>query len=86
MTMAMTEQEITTTLADIVEEFMGLSADEVQPDAHLIDDLGIDSLSMVEIILSVRDRLGVDIPDEDLAGLQTVRDVVGYVRRSLVSA
>lgn len=84
--MAMTEQEITTTLADIVEEFMGLSADEVQPDAHLIDDLGIDSLSMVEIILSVRDRLGVDIPDEDLAGLQTVRDVVGYVRRSLVSA
>jgi acyl carrier protein len=84
--MEITSQEILTSFASIVEEFIGVPAEEVQPDAHLVRDLDIDSLSMVEIVMSAQDKFGVQIPDEELKNLQTVGDVVGYVQRSLVSA
>ena len=79
--MAMTEQEIQTGLGEIIDEVAGVPADEVTPDKSFVDDLDIDSLSMVEIAVQTEDKYGVKIPDEDLAGLRTVGDVVGYIQK-----
>ena len=84
--MAMTEQEILAGLGEIVDEIAGVPADEVTPDKSFVDDLDIDSLSMVEIAVAAQDRFGVEIPDDELKNLKTVQDVVVFVQRSGVSA
>jgi acyl carrier protein len=84
--MAMTEQEILTGLAEIVDEVAGVPADQVTPEKTFVDDLDIDSLSMVEIAVAAQDKFGVEIPDDQLKDLKTVQDVIDYVRRTAVSA
>jgi acyl carrier protein len=84
--MAMTEQEILTGLGEIIDEIAGVPADEVTPDKTFVDDLDIDSLSMVEIAVAAQDKFGVEIPDDELKNLKTVQDVVVFVQRSGVSA
>ena len=84
--MAMTEEEILTGLGDIIDEVAGVPADEVTPDKTFVDDLDIDSLSMVEIAVAAQDKFGVEIPDDELKNLKTVKDVVLFVQRSGVSA
>ena len=82
----MTEQEILSGLAEIIDEVAGVPADQVTPDKTFIDDLDIDSLSMVEIAVAAQDKFGVEIPDDQLKDLKTVQDVIDYVRRADVSA
>ena len=77
--MARTEAEIIAGLAEIVEEVTGIEPSEVTPEKSFVDDLDIDSLSMVEIAVQTEDRYGVEIPDEDLAKLRTVQDAVDYI-------
>ena len=84
--MAMTEQEILAGLGEIVDEVAGVPADEVTPDKSFVDDLDIDSLSMVEIAVAAQDKFGVEIPDDQLKNLKTVQDVIDYVRNADVSA
>jgi acyl carrier protein len=84
--MAMTEQEILTGLGEIIEEIAGVPADQVTPDKSFVDDLDIDSLSMVEIAVAAQDKFGVEIPDDELKNLRTVQDVVLFVQRPGVSA
>ena len=84
--MAMTEQEILAGLGEIIDEIAGVPADQVTPDKSFVDDLDIDSLSMVEIAVAAQDRFGVEIPDDELKNLKTVKDVVLFVERSGVSA
>jgi acyl carrier protein len=80
--MAMTEQDILTGLAEIVEEFLDVPADKVTMESSLADDLDVDSLSMIEIAASAQDKFGVKIPDDELKHLRTVQDVVCFVQRS----
>lgn len=85
----MTEHEILIGFAATVEEFSGVPASEVILKADLADDLEIDSLSMVEIVVSVQDKFNIEIPDADLRAFKTVQDVVSYIQhaqRSGVSA
>jgi len=84
--MAMTEQEILTGLGEIIDEIAGIPADQVTPEKSFVNDLDIDSLSMVEIAVAAQDKFGVEIPDDELKNLKTVQDVVNYVQRSGVSA
>ena len=84
--MAMSEQEILAGLGEIIDEIAGVPADEVTPDKTFVDDLDIDSLSMVEIAVAAQDKFGVEIPDDELKNLKTVQDVVNFVQRSGVSA
>ena len=84
--MAMTEQEILAGLGEIIDEIAGVPADQVTPEKSFVDDLDIDSLSMVEIAVAAQDRFGVEIPDDELKNLKTVKDVVVFVQRSGVSA
>ena len=78
----MTDQEILAGLGEIVEEIAGVPADEVTPNKSFVDDLDIDSLSMVEIAVAAQDKFGVEIPDDQLKDLTTVQDVVNFVRKN----
>ena len=78
----MTDQEILAGLAEIIDEIAGVPADEVTPEKNFVDDLDIDSLSMVEIAVAAQDKFGVEIPDEQLKDLKTVQDVVTFVSKS----
>jgi acyl carrier protein len=72
-------EEIEKDLADIVEEIAGVAAADVTPEKSFVDDLDIDSLSMVEIAVQAEDKFGVKIPDDELANLKTVGDAVNYI-------
>ena len=78
----MNDQEILAGLGEIVEEIAGVPADEVTPGKSFVDDLDIDSLSMVEIAVAAQDKFGVEIPDDQLKDLTTVQDVVDYVSKN----
>jgi acyl carrier protein len=82
----MTEQEIIAGLGEIVEEIAGVPADEVTPNKSFVDDLDIDSLSMVEIAVAAQDKFGVEIPDDQLKDLTTVQDVVNYIGKNAGSS
>jgi len=77
-----TDQEILAGLAEIVDEIAGVPADEVTPDKNFVEDLDIDSLSMVEIAVAAQDKFGVEIPDDQLKDLKTVQDVVNFVSKN----
>ena len=84
--MAMTQQEILAGLGEIVDEVAGVPADQVTPDKSFVNDLDIDSLSMVEIAVAAQDKFGVEIPDDQLKNLKTMQEVVTYVQNAEVSA
>ena len=73
------KEEILPDLASIVEEVAGVDASEVTSEKSFVDDLDIDSLSMVEIAVQAEDKFGVKIPDDELANLKTVGDAVNYI-------
>ncbi|RZQ64876.1 acyl carrier protein [Amycolatopsis suaedae] len=73
------KEEILAGLAEIVEEVAGVAQDDVSTEKSFVDDLDIDSLSMVEIAVQAEDKFGVKIPDDELANLKTVGDAVDYV-------
>src|SRR6201992_1440281 len=80
--MALSDQEILQGLGEIVDEIAGVPADEVTPEKSFVDDLDIDSLSMVEIAVAAQDKFGVEIPDDQLKDLKTVQDVINYVHKN----
>jgi acyl carrier protein len=77
--MPYTEQEIVAGLGEIVNEIVGLPAEDVTPDKSFTDELDIDSLSMVEIVVAAEERFGVKIPDSEVTKLKTVGDAVNYI-------
>lgn len=79
--MASTE-EIRSDLAEIVNDVAGVAVEDVQLDKSFVDDLGVDSLSMVEIIYACEDKFDISIPDEDSKNLKTVGDAVAYIERA----
>lgn len=78
--MALTEQEILSGLAEIVNEETGLAVDAVQLDKSFTDDLDIDSLSMMTVVVNAEEKFGVRIPDDDVKNLKTVGDAVSYIQ------
>lgn len=64
---------------DIVVEQLGVEADDVTIDSTFIDDLGADSLDIVELIMAFEEEFGVEIPDEVAEKIKTVKDTVTYI-------
>ncbi|TCO55952.1 acyl carrier protein [Actinocrispum wychmicini] len=75
----LTNTEILNDIAKIVEDVMGVDSAEVTGEKSFVDDLDVDSLSMVEITVQVEDRFAVRIPDDQVAELRTVGDAVSFV-------
>ncbi|MDO8308398.1 MAG: acyl carrier protein [Actinomycetota bacterium] len=72
-------QDILEGLATIVNEVAGVPVEDVQPDKSFVDDLDIDSLSMVEVVMAAEDKWGVKIPDSEVKNLKTVGDAVSFI-------
>lgn len=70
-----TEQRV----KDIIVEQLGVNADQVTPEAKFIEDLGADSLDIVELVMALEEEFGNEIPDEQAEKLLTVGDVVKYI-------
>ncbi|MFA1543984.1 acyl carrier protein [Actinomadura monticuli] len=81
-----TEQQILDGLAEIIDDIVGIDKAEVTPEKNFIDDLDIDSLSMVEIAVAAQDQFGVEIPDDELRNLKTVKDVINFVQNLQTTA
>ena len=82
----MSQQDILAGLAQIVNEIAGVPVSDVTLAKSFIDDLDVDSLSMVEIATAAEDHFGVRIPDDDLKDLKTVGDAVNYIEKAGVAA
>jgi acyl carrier protein len=79
--MASTE-EIRSSLAEIVNEVAGIPAEDVQMDKSFVDDLDVDSLSMVEVVVAAEEKFDVKIPDDEVKNLKTVGDAVAFIERA----
>jgi acyl carrier protein len=64
---------------EIVVQQLGVSPDQVTPEAKFIEDLGADSLDQVELVMALEEEFGADIPDEDAEKLTTVGDAIRYI-------
>lgn len=66
----------------IIAEQLGVNVDSVTADSSLVEDLGADSLDMVELIMAFSDEFDIDIPDDAAEGIATVGDVVEYLKKN----
>ncbi|MBB4097509.1 acyl carrier protein [Sphingomonas kyeonggiensis] len=74
-----TQEEITTRVTALVVDHLGVDANDVTPTASFIDDLGADSLDIVELVMAFEEEFGVEIPDDAAEKISTVGDAVSYI-------
>jgi acyl carrier protein len=75
----MAEKTIEQRVKDIIVEQLGVNADQVTAEAKFIEDLGADSLDIVELVMALEEEFGSEIPDEQAEKLLTVGDVVKFI-------
>lgn len=75
----MAREEIFDKLKELVVDQLGVEEDEVTMEATMQDDLGADSLDLVDLVMSVEEEFGVKVADEDLESIKTVGDIVNYI-------
>ncbi|NBR71735.1 MAG: acyl carrier protein [Proteobacteria bacterium] len=75
----MSEKSIDQKVKDIIVEQLSVNAEQVTPEAKFIEDLGADSLDIVELVMAFEEEFGVEVPDSDAEKLLTVGDVVKYI-------
>ncbi len=66
-------------LKEILVDVLGVSEDDVKPESKFVDDLGADSLDLVELIMAFEDKFGIEISDEEAEKMVTVKDVLDYI-------
>jgi acyl carrier protein len=75
----MTKEEILGTVKQIVSDKLGVDAGKVTLEARFMEDLGADSLGLVDVTMELEEKFGVSIPDEDLPKITTVGSAIDYV-------
>jgi len=73
------DQEVVAKVKKMIASQLGKSENEVTPESSFIEDLGADSLDLVELIMSMEDEFGLEISDEDAEGILTVQDAINYI-------
>jgi len=68
---------------EVIVNNLGVSEDQITEDASFIEDLGADSLDIVELVMAFEDEFGLEIPDEDAEKLKTVGDAVKYIEEKV---
>lgn len=64
---------------EVIAKQLRMSPDEIADDASVLEDLGADSLDIVEMLMTLEDEMNITIPDDDVAGLRTVKDIADYL-------
>ncbi len=82
----MQDSEILAAVSSAIEATLKTEGREISLESRLIEDLGGDSLDMLELIMSLEERFGIEVPDEDAEYIKTVRDVLEYVKKRLAEA
>ena len=70
----------------IIVDQLGVDADQVKPEASFTDDLGADSLDIVELVMAFEEEFGIEIPDEDAEKIGKVQDAVAYIEQNAQSS
>ena len=70
---------------EIIVQQLGVDAEKVTPDASFVDDLGADSLDVVELVMAFEEEFGVEIPDEAAKKIATVKDANEFLKQKLAS-
>jgi acyl carrier protein len=73
------DQELLDNVKKMVAAQLGKSEDEITPESSFIEDLGADSLDLVELIMSMEDEFGLEISDEDAESIVTVQDAINFI-------
>lgn len=71
--------EIDDKVKRIIEDQTGFPSADMTLTTSLLDDAGVDSLDMIEIVMAIEEEFGIDIPDEDIEKIKTIQDVVEYI-------
>ncbi|MBN2073175.1 MAG: acyl carrier protein [Actinobacteria bacterium] len=66
-------------LKEVLVEVLGVNEDDIKPESKFVDDLGADSLDLVELIMAFEDKFGMEISDEDAEKMVTVKDALDYI-------
>jgi acyl carrier protein len=75
----LTEMPVADKVKQIIVEQLGVDENQVEPSASFVDDLGADSLDIVELVMAFEEAFGLDIPDEDAEKIKTVKDAIDYI-------
>ena len=70
-------------MSEIIVEQLGVNRDDIEVESSFVDDLGADSLDLVEMVMAMEEEFGVEIPEEDSEKLQTFGDAVSYLKEKL---
>lgn len=79
----MDREELFDKVKTVIVDQLGVDEDEVNEDASFVDDLGADSLDIVELVMALEEEFGVSIPDEQAEKIKTVGDAVDFIAESL---
>ena len=66
-------------IKEVVVEQLSVNADEIKDDAKFVEDLGADSLDVVELVMALEEKFDIEIPDDEAEKIQTISDVVAYI-------
>lgn len=69
-------------IIDIIANQLGVDKDIVTPEANIVDDLGADSLDVVELVMALEEAFDMEIPDEDAENIRTVQDIFTYLSKN----
>ncbi|MFO0553291.1 MAG: acyl carrier protein [Polyangiaceae bacterium] len=72
-------RDITAEVKRIIKEQLDVDEKDIKPESTFIDDLGADSLGLVELVLAFEEAFEIDIPDEDAEKIRTVQDAINYI-------
>jgi len=78
-------RNVTVEVKRIIKEQLDVDEKDIKPESTFIDDLGADSLGLVELVLAFEEALEIDIPDEDTEKIRSVQDAVDYIEKHLAS-
>lgn len=69
----------------LISKSLKIEEDKVKAESSFIDDLGADSLDIVELVMAMEDEFQIDIPDKDAEGIKTVQDAISYIQKQKAS-
>ena len=75
--------ELEQRVREIIADQLGVEVDKLNPEAKFVEDLGADSLDVVELIMAFEEEFGIEIPDEDAEKIRTVGDVLNYLKEKV---